>query len=151
MTFEEDSLQDLYKAAVVGGIEFSNNYVSADMYVLAVPTPYDKDSKRIDPSYVVNALKEVMKVCRKGVIVCIESTVSPGTIDRYIRPVVTGSGMVIGKDIHLVHTPERIIPGNMIPELINNSRTIGADDAQIGEKVKSVYQSFCKADNYNSF
>lgn len=146
VTFEEDGLQDLYKAAVVGGIEFSNNYVSADMYVLAVPTPYDKDSKRIDPSYVVNALKEVMKVCRKGVIVCIESTVSPGTIDRYIRPVVTGSGMIIGKDIHLVHTPERIIPGNMIPELINNSRTIGADDAQIGEKVKSVYQSFCKAD-----
>lgn len=52
-------------------------------------------------------------------------------------------GFKIGEDIHLVHAPERIIPGNMIYELLHNNRTIGADDPVIGEKVKSLYATFC--------
>ena len=70
---------------------------------------------------------------RKTTVV-IESTVSPGTIDKFIRPVVEESGFKIGKDINLVHAPERIIPGNMVYELLHNNRTIGADDREIGEK-----------------
>jgi UDP-N-acetyl-D-mannosaminuronic acid dehydrogenase len=53
---------------------------------------------------------------------------------------------VIGKDINLVHAPERIIPGNMIYELIHNNRTIGADDRVVGERIKSLYASFCQGE-----
>ena len=87
-----------------------------------------------------------MEVCRKGAVVIVESTVSPGTIDKFVRPVIEENGFVIGKDIHLVHAPERIIPGNMVYELLHNNRTIGADDVKVGEKVKEVYASFCQGD-----
>ena len=53
---------------------------------------------------------------------------------------------MIGEDIHLAHAPERIIPGNMVYELKHNSRTIGADKREIGEKVKTLYQSFCEGE-----
>lgn len=146
MTFEEEGIDDLFKTAINKGIKFSTEGVSADMYVVAVPTPYDKNSKKIDPSYVVNAVKDVMKVCPKGAIVVVESTISPGTMDRYVRPVIEKNGFVLGKDIHIAHAPERIIPGNMIYELQHNSRTIGADEPGIGEKIKEVYSSFCQSE-----
>src|SRR5690606_36419686 len=85
-------------------------------------------------------------VCGEGAIIIIESTVSPGTIDRYVRPIITQRGLEIGKDIHLAHAPERIIPGNMVFELENNSRTIGVDDIEIGEIVKRLYSSFCRSE-----
>lgn len=146
VTFEEEGLDDLFEKAVKGGIKFSTDYQKTDMYIVAVPTPYDADSKKIDACYVVSAVKSVMQVCEKGATVVIESTVSPGTIDKFVRPVVEEKGFVIGTDINLVHAPERIIPGNMIYELEHNSRTIGADDKKIGEKVKDVYASFCKGE-----
>lgn len=145
LTFEEEGLDEIFKSAVEKGIEFTDQYIDTDMYIIAVPTPYMEHSKRIDPVYVVSAVKSVMQVCKKGAIIVIESTISPGTIERFVRPIVTESGFVIGEDIHLVHAPERIIPGNMINELKNNSRTIGADSKEIGEKVKTVYSSFCNA------
>lgn len=145
-TFEEAGLDELFNDAVNCGIKFSTEYQKTDMYIVAVPTPYDKESKRIDPAYVVAAVKQVMAVCPKGATVVIESTVSPGTIDRYVRPVIEKNGFVIGEDINLVHAPERIIPGNMVYELLHNSRTIGADDKAIGEKVKELYASFCQGE-----
>ena len=145
-TFEEAGLDDLFNDAVNCGIKFSTEYQSTDMYIVAVPTPYDKESKRIDAKYVIAAVKQVMAVCPKGATVVIESTVSPGTIDRYVRPVITENGFVVGEDINLVHAPERIIPGNMVYELLHNSRTIGADDKAVGEKVKELYASFCQGE-----
>ncbi len=142
-TFEEEGLDDLFKKAVESGIKFSTEYLKTDMYIVAVPTPYDKASKRIDACYVVSAVKAVMEVCPKGATVVIESTVSPGTIDKFVRPVIEENGFKIGEDINLVHAPERIIPGNMVYELRHNSRTIGADSREIGEKVKELYSSFC--------
>ncbi len=145
-TFEEKGLDELFDEAVKCGIKFSTEYQKTDMYIVAVPTPYDKETKRIDACYVVAAVKQVMTVCPKGATVVIESTVSPGTIDRFVRPVIEENGFVIGEDINLVHAPERIIPGNMVYELLHNSRTIGADDKAIGEKVKSLYASFCQGE-----
>lgn len=145
-TFEEEGLDTLYENARKKGIDFTTEYINADFYILAVPTPYDKFSKKIDSSYVVNAVKDVIRVCPKGAILVIESTVSPGTIDRFVRPAIEECGFTIGEDLHIVHAPERIIPGNMVYELENNSRVIGADDENIGQKVKSVYSSFCKGD-----
>ena len=145
-TFEEDGLDELFQEAVRKGIRFSHEYQKTDVYIVAVPTPYDKASKKVDASYVAAAVENVMEVCPKGAVVVIESTVSPGTIDKYVRPVVEAKGFVIGRDIHLAHAPERIIPGNMVYELKHNSRTIGADSREIGEKIKSLYASFCEGE-----
>lgn len=145
-TFKEDGLDELFAAAVQAGIRFTTEYQVTDTYIVSVPTPYDKFSKKVDACYVVAAVKDVMKVCPKGATVVIESTVSPGTIDKFVRPVIEENGFVIGKDINLVHAPERIIPGNMVYELLNNNRTIGADDKSIGEKIKALYASFCQGE-----
>lgn len=145
-TFKEDGLDDLFSKAVEGGIEFTTEYQKTDTYIVSVPTPYDSFSKKIDASYVVSAVKSIMQVCEKGAVVVIESTVSPGTIDKFVRPVIEENGFKTGEDIHLIHAPERIIPGNMIYELLHNNRTIGADDLSAGEKVKALYASFCKGD-----
>ncbi len=145
-TFEEKGLDELFADALKGGIKFTTEYQKTDMYIVSVPTPYDKFSKKIDACYVNAAVKKVMEVCPKGATVVIESTVSPGTIDKFVRPVIEENGFVIGEDINLVHAPERIIPGNMVYELIHNNRTIGADDIKVGEKVKNVYSSFCQGE-----
>ncbi|MDO5151426.1 MAG: nucleotide sugar dehydrogenase [Oscillospiraceae bacterium] len=145
-TFKEDGIDELFQKAIEAGIVFTTEYQVTDTYIVSVPTPYDKFSKKVDACYVVAAVKDVMKVCPKGATVVIESTVSPGTIDRFVRPVIEENGFVIGRDIHLVHAPERIIPGNMIYELLHNNRTIGADDPKIGQIIKKYYSSFCQGE-----
>lgn len=145
-TFKEDGLDELFQAAVAKGVKFTTEYQVTDVYIVSVPTPYDKFSKKIDPKYVVAAVKDVLKVCPKGATIVIESTVSPGTIEKFVRPVITEAGFEIGKDVHLVHAPERIIPGNMVYELLHNNRTIGADSKEVGEKIKAIYSSFCQGE-----
>lgn len=146
ITFEEKDLDALFQEAVSKGIRFSTEYQKTDVYIVAVPTPYDSDSKKIDPSYAISAVHSVMEVCPKGAVIVIESTVSPGTIDRFIKPAIEGKGFVLGKDVHIVHAPERIIPGNMVYELKHNSRTIGADEPEIAHQVKALYASFCEGE-----
>lgn len=143
-TFKEDGLDELFQNALNAGIKFTTEYQVTDTYIVSVPTPYDKFSKKVDPCYVVAAVKSVMEVCPKGATVVVESTVSPGTIDKFVRPVIEENGFTIGEDIHLVHAPERIIPGNMVYELLHNNRTIGADSREVGEKIKALYASFCQ-------
>ncbi len=145
-TFKEKGLDELFNEALKGGIKFTTQYQVTDTYIVSVPTPYDKFSKKVDAAYVVSAVKTVMEVCPKGAVVVIESTVSPGTIDKYVRPVIEENGFKIGEDIHLVHAPERIIPGNMVYELLKNNRTVGADNEEIGEKVKEMYATFCEGE-----
>ena len=145
-TFKEKGLDELFQNALAAGVKFTTEYQVTDTYIVSVPTPYDKFSKKVDASYVVEAVKDVMRVCPKGAMVVVESTVSPGTIDKYVRPVIEANGFKIGEDINLVHAPERIIPGNMVYELLHNNRTIGADDKAIGEKVKELYASFCQGE-----
>ena len=140
VTFEEKGLVELYKRATERGIKFSTKYQEADIYLIAVPTPYDKFSKKIDATYVINATKSTLELCNDNSIIIIESTVSPGTIDRYIRPIVREFEVRSGLRVHLVHAPERIIPGNMVYELAHNSRTIGADSLEIGEKIAKIYR-----------
>ena len=145
-TFKENGLDELFADALKAGIRFSTEYQVTDTYIVSVPTPYDKFSKKVDACYIISAVKSVMQVCPKGATVVIESTVSPGTIDKFIRPVIEENGFVIGEDINLVHAPERIIPGNMVHELLHNDRTIGADDKTVGEKIKALYASFCEGE-----
>lgn len=145
-TFKEDGLDELFNQAVNAGIKFTTEYQHTDTYIVSVPTPYDKFSKKVDACYVVAAVKDVLKVSPKGATIVVESTVSPGTMEKFVRPAVEEAGFVIGEDVHLVHAPERIIPGNMVYELLHNNRTIGADEKEIGEKVKKLYSSFCQGE-----
>lgn len=145
-TFKEDGLDELFQDALKAGIKFSTKYQVTDTYIVSVPTPYDKFSKKVDACYVVAAVKSVLEVAPKGAIVVVESTVSPGTMEKFVRLAVEEAGLIIGEDIHLVHAPERIIPGNMVYELLHNNRTIGADDREIGEKIKKLYSSFCQGE-----
>lgn len=146
LPFKENGLEDVFQEALYNGIKFTTVYEKTDTYIIAVPTPYIKESKKLDPRYVISAVNSVLDVCEKGAAVIIESTISPGTIDKYIRPEIEKRGFVIGEDVHLLHAPERIIPGNMIYELEHNARTIGADNLKIGEEIKQLYSSFCKSE-----
>lgn len=145
-TFSEKGMDDLFAEAVKKGIRFSTDYQEADCYIISVPTPYDEKNKRVDPTYVIEATKACLDICKKGAIIIIESTVSPGTLHKYIRPIFEEKGFRLGQDVHLVHAPERILPGNMIHELRHNSRTIGAESLEIGDQVKKLYQSFCQGE-----
>ena len=70
-TFKEDGLDELFNDAVKAGIKFTTEYQKTDMYIVSVPTPYDKFSKKVDACYVVVAIKEVMKICPKGATVVV--------------------------------------------------------------------------------
>lgn len=137
----EDGLDELYAEAVKSGIKFEEECVPADVYIIAVPTPYNKEHKKIDPKYVVSAVASAVKVCPENGIIAVESTISPGTIDSYIRPLIPKE-----RKIEIAHVPERIIPGRIIQELRTNSRTIGADNEQTALVLKEVYGSFCEGD-----
>lgn len=142
-TFKEKGLDELFSQALAAGITFSNEYQVCDTYIVSVPTPYDKVDKKIDPSYVVAACKTVLEYAPQDATLVVESTISPNTIDRFVRPLLVDAGR---RDVSLVHAPERIIPGNMVYELLHNNRTIGADDSEVGEKVAKLYASFCRGE-----
>ena len=141
VTFEEKGLPELYERARVN-IEFRSDYPEADVYIVAVATPYIKETHKIDPQYVCAAVRNVLDACPDGAVIVVESTVSPGTMDKFVRPVVAESG----RKVRLAHAPERIIPGNMVYELIHNSRTIGADDPETGSLVRDIYATFCQGE-----
>ncbi len=142
-TFKEEGLDDLFAEAIDSGIRFTTEYQVCETYIVSVPTPYDKLNKKIDPCYVVSAVRSVLDIAPQGAVLVIESTISPNTIDRFVRPVLVE---VNREDVQLVHAPERIIPGNMVHELVFNNRTIGADDELVGEKIKQLYASFCQGE-----
>ena len=139
-TFREEGLDDMFAKAVEAGIHFTTQYQATDTYIVSVPTPYDHFSKQIDASYVVGAVRSVLGVCPHG------ATLIIGTIDRHVRPLLAEYGFGAPGTIHLVHAPERILPGNMVYELVHNNRTIGADDPQAGQAVRRLYASFCQGD-----
>lgn len=147
MTFKEDGMDELFaRARKSGKWELATKCVEAEIYIIAVPTPYLKITKRIEPKYVIGAVRDVLEAAPKGAIIAIESTISPGTIDKFVKPMIEESGKKLGEDIHIAHVPERIIPGNMLYELEHNSRTIGADEESVAEKLKEIYGVFCKGD-----
>lgn len=144
--FKENGLDELFIEAKKKCIRFSTKYQIADTYIVSVPTPYDKFTKKVDAKYVIAATDTILGICPKGATIVIESTISPGTIDKYIRPLAQIHGLTVGLDVNLAHAPERIIPGNMLNELVRNSRTIGADNQEVALKIKKLYATFCRGE-----
>ena len=88
LTFEEKGLDEIFEKAKKSGVKFTDTYQVADTYIVSVPTPYDSLTKKIDVSYVETAVKNVLKVCPDKATIVIESTVSPGTIEKTIKPII---------------------------------------------------------------
>lgn len=136
----EAGMQDLFDQARAAGFVFTTAYTPAEYYIVTVPTPYDKASKKIDPQFVTAAVTRILGICPQDAVIVIESTISPGTIDKAVRPLLVTAGR---EDVRLAHAPERILPGNMLHELRHNNRTIGTDDEKTAAELKELYASFC--------
>lgn len=146
LTFREHGLEELYHKAIKEGIVFTNQYYEADYYIIAVPTPFNKTNKKIVVDYLVKAINDVIDKCKKNSIIIIESTVSPGTIDTYIRTLVEKKNKKDNLSINIAHAPERIIPGKMVEELLHNDRTIGVDNEETANRIKEIYSRFCEGE-----
>lgn len=98
----------------------------ADALILCVPTPLDSH-REPDLSYVISSLEEILPYLRPGQTICLESTTYPGTTEEELRPRIEKMGLVIGRDVFLVYSPEREDPGNpafqtrMIPKICGGS------------------------------
>ncbi|EOD7438366.1 nucleotide sugar dehydrogenase [Enterococcus faecium] len=146
LTFSEPKLDEIFKDSLDKDITFTTEYQKTDFYIVTVPTPYNECTKKIDPKYIILAISNILKNCEIGTILVLESTVPPNTIANVVVPLIEENGWIVNEDIFLVHAPERILPGNMINELKENPRIVGADSFEIAQRVKKVYSSFCSGE-----
>ena len=143
---EEPGLQEVVSKAVTSGhLRVSKTPEVCDAYVIAVPTPILAD-KRADMAYVRAATESILPFLRKGALVILESTSPPGTTQEILCPILEKSGLKPGEDLFVAYCPERILPGNVLRELVNNDRIIGGLNAQSTELAKSVYRRFVKSE-----
>jgi len=119
----------------------------ADVFMICVPTP-PTDENKADLTYVKDAAKSILPYLRKGNLVILESTVPPGTTEEILKPILEKSGLRIGNELHLAYCPERVLPGNILKELVENNRIIGGINAESAELAKEVYQSFVEGEIY---
>jgi UDP-N-acetyl-D-mannosaminuronic acid dehydrogenase len=122
-----------------GELEFSLTPVSAEIYIICVPTPFITESKKIDLQYVSSAVSSIMDVVDDNAIIVIESTIAPGTMDNILVAFSSKSN----KNVSFAYCPERVLPGAIWNELVNNSRVIGVNDEEVGEVVRKLYSMFC--------
>ena len=116
---------------------------TADAYFIVVPTPFKGATHEPDISYVEAATKSVVPLLKEGDLFVIESTSPVGTTEKMKDLIFSERPELIGK-IYIAYCPERVLPGNIIHELVNNDRVIGGiDDASVG-KAKAFYSIFVK-------
>lgn len=145
---EEPGLEQLVKESVKDG-KFRASLVPehADVFIIAVPTPnLDDEHKSCDLTYVLQAVDTIVPYLKEGNVVILESTVAPRTTIDFVKPVIEQAGFVIGKDISLVHCPERVLPGQILMELKNNNRIVGGVTPQCAENGSKVYELFVEGE-----
>ena len=116
----------------------------ADVFIITVPTPYVIEDLSCDLSYVISACKSILDYLEKGNTVIVESTIAPGSTNDIIKPKFEEAGFTIGKDLYLAHCPERVLPGQIMYELVNNNRIIGGVTEACTEKAAEAYGIFVK-------
>lgn len=117
----------------------------ADAFIIAVPTPFC-DGKRADLSFVKSAARAIIPVLRKGNLVVLESTSPPLTTRDVVAPILEESGLKAGQDFHLAYSPERVLPGQILRELVENTRIIGGIDRASSEAGRDLYSVFVKGE-----
>lgn len=150
---EEVDLDGLVHAVVNRGLlRASLTVAAADVFVIAVPTPFDKDHAP-DISYVLTAGRSVAPVLKAGDVVILESTSPVGTTEKLrdliasLRPDLKCPGMGPGTpDISIAYCPERVLPGRILEELTNNDRSIGGITPRCARKALAFYKRFVRGE-----
>jgi len=141
---EENGLQErLNKAIDSNSFTASTTPVEADVYIIAVPSPIKAD-KTANLEYIRSAAETITPFVKQGNLVILESTVPPRTVQDVIIPELVKSGLEIGTDIFVSHSPERVIPGRAFEELVSNDRIIGGVNIQSAQMTSDLYRSFVK-------
>lgn len=145
---EEPGLEaDLQDALALNNFHASTTPVSADAYIIAVPTPNKNDEyKSCDTAYVESALGSIVPLLKENDTIIVESTIAPRTMADVVQPLIEKQGFTVGQDIFLAHCPERVLPGNIMHELIHNPRIIGGITEQCTEKAAAVYGEFVEGE-----
>lgn len=137
----EPGLQDLLKKAVDSkSLVARTTPVESDVYLIVVPTPF-KEKHEPDISYVESATKTVIPFLKEGDLFIIESTSPVGTTEKMAELIFTERPELKGH-IHIAYCPERVLPGNVIFELVNNDRVIGGIDDASADAAAAFYGKF---------
>lgn len=139
----EPGLDVLLRDAVSNGFLRATTYAvrairESDAVIIAVPTPVKGGV--VDLSHLREALETVKEELHKGLLIVIESTVSPDTTVGFAKPLIEESGLKAEKDFYLAHVPERIAPGKAIDELLNMPRIVGGVGPRSTEKALELYK-----------
>ena len=137
----EPGLQDLLKKAVDSkSLVASTTPFESDVYLIVVPTPF-KAKHEPDISYVESATKTVIPFLKEGDLFIIESTSPVGTTEKMAELIFAERPELKGR-IHIAYCPERVLPGNVIFELVNNDRVIGGIDDDSADAAAEFYGKF---------
>lgn len=147
---QEPGLKTIAQAALKSGrLILSAKPDYADVFIIAVPTPLIKENNNADLSYVRSAAKSIVPFLQPENLVILESTSPPRTTLDVLVPILECSGLVVCSGetkpklpIYVAHCPERVLPGRIIRELVQNDRVIGGVDKTAAEMAKELYASF---------
>ncbi len=152
----EPGLRTLVEAAFKSGhLRVSQQPAEADAFIIAVPTPFLDDRygeyegriyKMADLSAVKAASEAIVPYLRKGNLVVLESTSPPGTTEKVVAPILERSGLKAGVDFYLAYSPERVLPGQILRELIENARVIGGITPESARAGRDLYATFVKGE-----
>ena len=141
---EPDLDQIVSKAVSNGFFKASTKPSSAEVYLIVVPTPF-KGNHEPDISYVEAATKAIIPLLKKGDLYIIESTSPVGTTEK-MQKLIFASRPELEGTIHIAYCPERVLPGNVMHELVENDRVIGGVDKLSTQKAISFYSKYVKGE-----
>jgi UDP-N-acetyl-D-mannosaminuronic acid dehydrogenase len=140
----EPGLRTLVQAALhSGNLKICPSPEQADAFIIAVPTPFHAE-KLADMQYVIHATESIVPYLQPGNLVVLESTSPPRTTIDLVAPILERSGLKAGVDFHLAYSPERVLPGKILQELIENARVIGGVDPASAEAGRDLYALFVR-------
>lgn len=132
-------------AVAAGFLKASTKPAAADVYLIVVPTPFKGGNHEPDISYVQAATESVLPLLKEGDLYIIESTSPVGTTERMAEFIYANRPDLKGK-LHIAYCPERVLPGNVMHELVHNDRVIGGVDDTSTEKARAFYAQFVKGE-----
>ncbi|HET7580159.1 MAG TPA: nucleotide sugar dehydrogenase [Bacillales bacterium] len=143
---EEPGLEErLAKVMDEGRFTVGTEPEEADAFIIAVPSPIYPD-KSADLSYVQTASESIASYVRKENLVILESTVPPKTIETVVIPALASTGLEIGEELFVAHSPERVLPGKLFQELVYNDRILGGVNEESSRRALELYRAFVQAD-----
>ena len=146
----EPELDALVRAAVAAGtLRAVAEPAPAATFLICVPTPITPDHSP-DLRHVEAAAHALVPALRPGCLVVLESTVPPGTLRELVAPIIASSGLVPGRDVFLAHAPERVLPGAVLREVVENERIVGGLTDACTLRCAEFYESFARGTVHRS-